>query len=486
MDSTSGWLSDRISSPLFRSTNRSRLIPSSPQCSNTPYPDSVIAPSPNKKFPSNSDLLLEKSQVYELSTWEKKIKDFDSIQIIKEAQQVLDRRLNHENSVEEAINTRKKSFRATSSSPSTRSITKEEYIRHKQISHFYKEYEDELQKAHHTYQTQLDKMIEKRQSMRSELSGLREELKQTQEDLDNCKFELEKLERNKKILKKRGEAARYFSRKSTFREEIFKKESKCADIGQELSMEIKKNGKILENIDHQCAVLRKELSIIKFALVEHYKKILKEGKDSRSEGLQWVVLQLWALGEKVSRNEFAWFLDEDSVACVLKIAEKNKELEDLLEKISVKLPDKTRIMASNKEKLNEIHLRLAIASKSIRMKRPEKMLDENKRATITWENLVPAIHEYRMNSSKNLIEVQRITEIRNNVKMIKDLEASRLFKLCFMSSYDLKHRVSFKTLLSAIVGYENIDKYSSLVIKLKREIKDRLMCTKTFRFFSET
>jgi hypothetical protein len=367
-----------------------------------------------------------------------------------------------------------------------RAQNKEEHLKQRQISHFYKEFEDDLQKAHQNYQDQLDSMILKRQNMRSELSSLREELKQTQDDLENCKFELEKLERNKKILKKSGEAARYFSRKTTFREEIFKKESRCADIGQELSLEIKKNGKILETLDIQCAGARKELSLIRAALVDHYKQVLKEGKDSRSEGLQWVVQKLWALGEKVHKSDFALFLEDESITCILKVAEKNKDLEDLLEKISTKLPDKSRIFATNQEKLDEIHKRLAIASKSIRMKKAEKIVDENKRSTVTWENLVPVTQDYRLNSSRNLIEVQqRINDIRKTVSFLKEQEAARLFKVCYMSSYDLKHKISFKVLLSAIVGYENIDKYSSIVIKLKRDIQEKLLCTKTFRFFSE-
>lgn len=429
----------------------------------------------------------DQDMVQKLSLWEKKNSESIAVDAINQAKNLLSRRLKHENSVEEAINSRKKNFlaRCRSTSPTLLRSKKEEKLSFKETSNFHKMYEEDLQRHLNDLTKQFEQVFDKRQKMRSELAELREELKESQNDLETCKFKLEKLERHKNLLKKK-EPAHYFARKNTFRDEIFKKESRCAEISQELSREINKNKFNLENLDKETAKLRKEISIFKEAIVEHYKKLLDEGLDSRSDGLQWIVLKLWDLGQKVERNDFAAFLDEGLVENILMLAEKNKELDELIGKISIRVADNKKFFTSSQEKLNEVHLRLAQASKNIRIKKPEVVVFKDRKSAVMWENCNPGFMDYKLNASRNLIEVQqRITTLRSEIMTIKDNEVVRLFKLCFLTGYEAKRKVDLNTLMSALVGYENLDKYSALVIKLKRDMLEKLASNKSLRFSNE-
>lgn len=483
MNSTGFQLSDRYSSPLLKAPLKLR------DNSKTQNQAKQL-----KQACSDPDLYsIEKQQekdlVHQLSSWEKRTSEYAALDVIKQAKSLLSRRLNHENSVEQTIKSRKRLLLSRSSSsspppPLSQSLLQKKSF--KEISNFHKMYEDDLQSSLQNLSEKLSMITEKRQKMRSELSEMREELKNNQDDLATCKFRLEKLERNKKVLKKTGEAARYFTRKTTFRDEIFKKESRCAEISQELSREIKKNGWVLDNLDSETTHLRKEIGIIKEAIIEHYKRLLEEGLDSRCDGLQWIVRKLWILGESVRINDFASFLDEGLVESILDLAEKNRELEELLEKISSRAGEKGKFFVSNQEKLNEVQLRLAHVSKRIRIKKPELLVFENRKSIIMWENCNPGLADYKLNTSHNLIEVQqRITTLRTEMATLKDNEVARLFKLCFMTGYEVRKRVDLKTLISALVGYDNIDKYTTLVIKLKRDILEKVSSPRSLRFIVE-
>ena len=473
MNSTGFQFSDRYLSPVVKPALKLKLR----ECSKSPSCNKQL-----KEAWSESDLYTtEKDLVHQLNSWEKRTSDCAALDVVRQAKTLLSRRLNHQNSVEQTIKSRKRLLlsRCSSSPPPPQSEGLLKKLSFKEISNFHRMYEDDLQLALQSQSEKLLEVTEKRQRMRSELSEMREELKANQDDLETCRFRLEKLERNKKTLKKTGDAVRYFTRKTTFRDEIFKKEGRCAEISQELSREIKKNGWVLDNLDSESTHLRKEAGIFKEAILEHYKRLLEEGLDSRGDGLQWIVRKIWALGEKVRKSDFAEFLDEGLVESILVLAEKNRELEELLEKLSVRAAEKGKIFASGQEKLNEVQLRLAQVSKRIRIKKPELLVFENRKSVLTWENCSPGQVDYKLNTSHNLIEVQqRITTLRSEMASLKDNEIARLFRLCFMTGYEARKKVDLNCLISALVGYENTEKYTSLVIKLKRDLLGKVSSPK--------
>lgn len=128
---------------------------------------------------------------------------------------------------------------------------------------------------------------------------------------------------------------------------------------------------------------------VKDEQVNHYKTLLLEGEDTRSEGLQWIVKALWKLGEAVPTENFPQFLDDDAVHCILFLAQKSMEIEDLIEKNNniEKVPRQPVIKRHGK--LNNVKERLnKLKRGNIQKERPKHILDpKTKETKIIWENI---------------------------------------------------------------------------------------------------
>ena len=212
--------------------------------------------------------------------------------MIHDAKELLTRRLNHQNLAEETINERKKGkiCRSTAGSPTLAKIKPNNLFLRKneeERSLYHKLYEDNLDKNYEDFYKKLKECDNKRCEMRENISNLREELKENQEELEKSKKELEDLEKKrKKQMIKGQDIAKYFSRRMTLREELIKNEIRHTEISEELTVEVNKKSKIIESLDQECTVFRKELNIIRDAQIKHYSSLLMEGKDSRSDGIQ--------------------------------------------------------------------------------------------------------------------------------------------------------------------------------------------------------
>ena len=56
-----------------------------------------------------------------------------------------------------------------------------------------------------------------------------------------------------------------------------------------------------------------ELSSVKNELLVHYHRLLNEGKDTRNEGLIWIIKAIWGLGFNVLLSYLPKYLDEDCI-----------------------------------------------------------------------------------------------------------------------------------------------------------------------------
>ena len=76
---------------------------------------------------------------------------------------------------------------------------------------------------------------------------------------------------------------------------------------QKIELQIKKSGEQYKNYN--------------MILLAHYHKILKDGIDTRSEGLVWVIKEIFALGSKVLLSYLPNFLDEKCIIFLFKVLE---------------------------------------------------------------------------------------------------------------------------------------------------------------------
>ena len=80
--------------------------------------------------------------------------------------------------------------------------------------------------------------------------------------------------------------------------------------------------KELDDSNHKYQMTKDEIQQIKNALLLHYHKLLSEGRDTRKEGLIWIIKAIWALGCTVVLSYFPSFLDEELICYLFKVNKK--------------------------------------------------------------------------------------------------------------------------------------------------------------------
>ena len=121
--------------------------------------------------------------------------------------------------------------------------------------------------------------------------------------------------------------------------EKMKINNKKINIKEKLETLIIKKDNILIKYD-SCEVdlkeLKKELKLIKDELIIHYHKLLLEGKDTRNEGLSWIIRAIWKLKTNVIMSYLPKFLDQKSIEFLFKYSDKLDEIEQIQKNINKK------------------------------------------------------------------------------------------------------------------------------------------------------
>jgi len=120
--------------------------------------------------------------------------------------------------------------------------------------------------------------------------------------------------------------------------EDYSSKQKAKEIGSELEEnKTKKNNKLKELnklTDSYKKVHDKKKKQIE-DLYMHYLVILKEGKDTRSEGLSWIIREIFNLDKKVIISFFPKFLDKQCIQYLFNVTHVNMKLTELEKQIKV-------------------------------------------------------------------------------------------------------------------------------------------------------
>lgn len=184
---------------------------------------------------------------------------------------------------------------------------------------------------------------------------------------------------------------------------------KFQDDFEELKALLANSERKLEACDFERQKLKKELKDFKEEISNLYFRILKEGKDLRTEGLKWIIKSIWAHSSYIPISTFPKFLDEDNLIFLLKLSEKDLELENLTEKIEnmrkeVKSRRTNTSISSSRELYSSVKTRLRELSRSVMCSPIE-----------VKENEVD-----RKNLEKNSSCYSEIGEMRERVNKIND------------------------------------------------------------------
>ena len=92
----------------------------------------------------------------------------------------------------------------------------------------------------------------------------------------------------------------------------------------------------LEYCSRNLKDLKEHHLIIKNQLINHYHKLLLEGKDTRSEGLSWIIRAIWKLKTNVIMSYLPKFLDNQSIEFLFKYSDKLLEIDKIQKNIEKK------------------------------------------------------------------------------------------------------------------------------------------------------
>ena len=240
--------------------------------------------------------------------------------------------------------------------------------------------------------------------------------------------------------------------------------------------------KEIKEINEKIEKIREKKNLKSDELYSHYLSILKEGTDTRSEGLSWIIKEIYILGKEIMISFLPDFLDELCIVFIFKQAKINLELNKLENKI-----EKTRLelkniglkninnknlnnpffTSENKEKLN------FDTYDQFKLRRDQNAVNA-KITNLSNSNLIPPVLKLRdvqeivkkseihisQNQMEKLIKYFSLCKRRDEIKefqeKLKKKEMNRNFEEYLKNDYFQRFKVEKNVVLSALIGEDNI------------------------------
>ena len=111
---------------------------------------------------------------------------------------------------------------------------------------------------------------------------------------------------------------------------LMEEEKKCKEKEKTAELNITKvtnekenEHKKLNHILEELKIVNNNKKVLIDQLYKHYLSLLKEGKDSRKEGLAWIIMEIFYLNKKILASNFPRYLDNDCIHYLFKMANLN-------------------------------------------------------------------------------------------------------------------------------------------------------------------
>lgn len=349
----------------------------------------------------------------------------------------------------------------------------------KDLAKFSKRLEEDLAARSAQLQKQLDEVLSEREHLRTRNTLFRDQLSEAHLSIKSARTAANRLEMmlKSKVKSVRMEDLSYiFSKRSASQLDLFNREQEYQMTVARLTEEITGNsGKAME-LDNKTKELREKLREVHRKQVEHYKGLLAEGVDTRSEGLAWVVQALWRLGEKVEVEMFPRFLDLESIHVIIFIAQKRMEIDDLTAYVS-ELQTTRRMSISSLVSRGNIQGRLSVLKNPITSSQPST----DSPAFPASDPTPPLLPIAEDPLSSTSIET-RITGLKSLIHKTQSQELRRLTRDCFMNNLEEKVKTGAHQILAAVAGAETLSRQMAAITKEQKDLAEDLRKTKTFSF----
>ena len=143
---------------------------------------------------------------------------------------------------------------------------------------------------------------------------------------------------------------------------------------------IKKIEDEINSLNKELTELREQEHDIVQKLMKHFQALLFNGRDTRNEGLVWIIKAMWSLGKNVPMQFIPTFLDFKSIEFLFKLANKSIELDNkkkLLneqkKELNIKLHRLYYFKDNNKNEKNVFNKKL-ISKKNLNDKRKSSLI----------------------------------------------------------------------------------------------------------------
>jgi hypothetical protein len=451
----------------------------------------------------------ERKQVQQLDLWNTHENDSEAIKKLIEARTALQNRLNKQDVVEmQLLERRGKNKiplllrRVTSDSElglqkettMLRLIKKESDEQFRERCRYSKMYEDELKQTYIQLENDLQEVNLKREDLRKQCSQARVYLKTAEGKFAAWKKLIAEEERASRLFAKtQGQIkmAGFLSSQAANRQQNSEKEAEFLSAIKDAGKKVKGYIKQIADLDEASTKFRRQLLLVKEAQVSHYRSLLSDGKDSRNEGLIWIVKTLWSLGEEVIPEHFPAYLDQMSIEIILFLAQKTSEIDQLNAQLTQFTDNKVREPSYNhmQDRWNNIHSRLGKLKNCSKTRYAvHKYNRKTKERTVLWRPSEDQFESEDENNIRNtffselLATEQKIQFLRDCIQSAQEEELKRIAHECLTNKYDIKRKVSMRDLLSCIVGFENVERFMTLISKEQKDLGQKLFHTKTFKF----
>ncbi|CAG9333408.1 unnamed protein product [Blepharisma stoltei] len=370
----------------------------------------------------------------------------------------------------------------------------EQWKIHKEKSLKSKLYEDILNSNYRDTEENLKKLQDERYELRSEFTQLKEELNDALNDLREIK---ENIKSQESLEKARQVKRPYqFFKKFTIpkqiesKENLLKKESEILSLVNTISQEIEKQTKNLEDVDKEVKTVKNKLKKINKERVSHYFELLSEGKDTRTDGLWWIIKVLWDLNQELTPENFPDFLDQKTIVCLVDLAQISFDIDKLQGCFLNPSSSTTKSSKNITTRWNNIKSRLFKLSKNIEIQKPISQWDKQKKTNVTvWAPLSPTLSSPGAEESEDLKDMKtieaQISYLKAQMSYLQLQEMKRLVSECSINNYEKTHNTSLRDLISTIVGISNVDKFMPSLFNEQKSLLSKLKYTKTFSFTSK-
>ena len=422
----------------------------------------------------------EKEAVEQLTDWEKRVSKSQIPTSISEAKIALKKRIQGLDIVEEIKFRRKHKNKLPKLSMQALPLIKSMQIRQakkeseenfRERCRYFRMYEEDLISSREAILKEIQMVKSNRNQLREELVRTKNQLITSNEDLEELKQQLEAHDDTSKSRKSQEELTSWMVRRAQIKESIKAQEHLKSELQSSVKSECEHLNSKLNEIDKSVKELKLKSDTLKCSLSNHYFSLLSEGKDTKNQGLQWIVISLWKLGESVTMEHFPTYLDPDSIHFILFLSQKTLESEEILNKLISPSRQVSQSFGKISNNVQTVKQRLLTLTKNFQTDKPEYVYNNiSKKYSIHW---IPFTQSQESSVISFAQEPQGYYE--SYVYKLKELidlaisnEIQRLTIECTLHNYEERYKTSIKELISAICGAENIDKHMAGIAKKKR------------------